>query len=99
MDGSPDEPFNLRVSSFSEDKNTPMAYNTDRFWRPRPQDQNPWARFKVKVTGDVYMISFVLKSLYAKGIIYQLLSDDRKVVLYEGVSDYTNRTLRTTGYH
>ena len=87
MNGSPDEPFKISTSTFSEkDKLTPMSYNTDRFWRPKPTDTTPWVRFMVNVPGEVTLLKFQVKSLYSKSITYQVLDDDTTTVLQTGVS-------------
>ena len=87
MDGSPGEPFKITTSTFSEkDKLTPMSYNTDRFWRPKPNDTNPKVLFMVNVPGVVTLLKFQVKSLYSKNITYRVLDDDKTTVLLTGVS-------------
>ena len=87
LSGSPGEPFKITTSTFSEkDKVTPMSYNTDIFWRPKPTDTNPKVLFMVNVPGQVTLLKFQVKSLYSKSITYNVLDDDKTTVLQTGVS-------------
>ena len=87
MNGSPDEPFIMEVSTNSEDRTTPMEFNRDTFWRHYYSDTAPWVLFKVNVPGNVTLVNFVVESIYSEKIEYQVLADDKVSVLYDGVSN------------